>query len=699
MPPDADLERVESPYEVPTQDRKQPATEALEERVAVLEEVFRATPSFIHVLQGPEFVFEFANEAYYQLVGRRDLIGRPAFAALPEAARAGYEERISRVMATGEPFYGRELPVTLARTSGAPPEQRIIDLVYLPLADADGTCTRVLGHGTDVTERVREREAAEGALRESEQQRLEAAFRQQASEARESALRESAAALQASETRYRTLFESIDEGFCVIEVLFDAEDRPFDYRFLEVNPAFEVHTGIKDGLGHTVREFAPDHEDHWYEIYGRVARTGEPVRFEQRAEALGRFYDVYAFRVGEPGQHRVAVLFNDVTQRKQAVEALREADLRKDEFLATLAHELRNPLAPLVTALEVLRLRASDPAAVAQSRETIGRQVEHMRRLIDDLLDVARITRGMVDLQWEGLDLRQVIEGAVLMARPMIEQRRQSLVVNIPPQPVPLSGDPHRLTQVVANLLTNAAKFTPPEGYITIDLEQGDAEALIRVRDTGKGIPPEMLPLIFDLFTQVNPPIDRTEGGLGLGLTLVRKLVRMHGGQVEARSGGVGQGSEFLVRLPLHRSGLGVELQVSPSLAASEQAGLRVLVVDDNVDAADTLAELLSLWGHTARVAYDGRTALAEVRSWRPDVVLLDIGLPGMDGYAVAREIRELPDLAEVRLLAVTGYGQDADRRRAREAGFDSHLTKPVDAAELRSVLETTTQALSGHRA
>jgi CheY-like chemotaxis protein len=268
------------------------------------------------------------------------------------------------------------------------------------------------------------------------------------------------------------------------------------------------------------------------------------------------------------------------------------------------------------------------------------------------------------------------------MARPLIDQRRQALTVLVPPEGICLQADPHRLTQVIANLLTNAAKFTPAGGRITVITEQEGAEAVIRVRDTGKGIPAEMLPQVFDLFTQVNPSIDRAEGGLGLGLTLVRKLVEMHGGRVEAHSAGPGLGSEFVVCLPAY------SLADRAGAAGSDTpSGLRILVVDDNQDAADTLSDLLSLWGHEVRVAYTGLDALAITREYRPDAVLLDIGLPGLDGYEVAREIRGDASLSGIRLLAITGYGQDEDRERSLAAGFNEHLTKPVDPQALERLL------------
>jgi signal transduction histidine kinase len=384
----------------------------------------------------------------------------------------------------------------------------------------------------------------------------------------------------------------------------------------------------------------------------------------------------------------------------RANEALRQADRRKDEFLAMLSHELRNPLAGLCNALNLIHPSRRSwggepdlPTAPPERQRAWGiidRQLRHLVRLVDDLLDVSRINQGKIQLQPQLLDLAGVITTAVEMSRPFIEARRQKLEVRLPEQPLPVEGDPTRLSQAVANLLNNAAKYTEEGGCIWVSAEEQrqTAHVVVRVRDTGVGIAAEKLPHIFDLFMQVDRTLDRAEGGLGIGLTLVRRLVEMHGGRVEAHSEGPGKGSEFVVRLPR------VGAEPEPKRARTprgEQAGQcrprRVLVVDDNRDAADSLAMLLRLLGHEVGTAHDGMAALDAARAFVPEVVLLDIGLPNMDGYEVARRLRQEPALSGALLVALTGYGQEQDRRRSLEAGFDIHLVKPVDPDELEAIL------------
>jgi signal transduction histidine kinase len=363
-----------------------------------------------------------------------------------------------------------------------------------------------------------------------------------------------------------------------------------------------------------------------------------------------------------------------------------EADRRKDEFLAMLAHELRNPLAPLATTLHVLRRTAGLHADVTDAHALMDRQVRQMARLLDDLLDVSRITRGQVTLRLEPVDLANVIAGAVDTCRPLIDARGHTLTVGLPDEPVRLRADGARLTQVLANLLVNAAKYTEPGGQIGLSAAQDGGEVVIRVRDNGPGIAPDMLPRVFDLFAQADRTLDRSQGGLGIGLTLVKRLVELHGGLVEARSGGLGTGSEFVVRLPA-LAVAAVPPPPPPNGHPVPSGPRRVLVVEDNPDAARSLATLLRLEGHDVRLASDGPQALAAAAESRPDVVLCDLGLPGMDGYAVAAALRAGPATAGVRLVALTGYGQDADRRRSAAAGFDLHLTKPVDPAALHELL------------
>jgi PAS domain S-box-containing protein len=498
--------------------------------------------------------------------------------------------------------------------------------------------------------------------------------------------------LRASEERYRTLFESIDEGVCVIEMLYDEAGNPCDYRYLETNPAFDAHTGLKDAAGKTVRELRDVHEAHWFELFGRVAATGEPMR--STSQTRGRWYDVYATRIGGPGAHRVAVLFNDITERREAEDELRrlaaglaEADRMKTEFLATLAHELRNPLAPLRNGLQLMRRAGADPAAVQRVQDIMDRQLSHLVHLVDDLLDVARITRGQVDLRREWIDLGQVLSGAVDTSMPLVDANRHQLEVRLPPEPLQLYADPTRITQVVSNLLNNAAKYTPRGGRIALSAAREGNQAVISVADNGMGIPQAALSDVFKLFTQVDGAPQRGHGGLGIGLSLVRSFVELHGGSVSASSAGPDAGSVFTVRLPLAPADAPALPRVETPAGSAAAPGLRVLVVDDNRDAAETLSALLDVMGHAAPVANDGHQALRMMRSFRPQVVFLDIGMPGMTGYEVAEAIRREPQYDSVTLVALTGWGGELDREKSAAAGFDLHLTKPATIAAIEQVL------------
>lgn len=634
------------------------------------------------------------------------------------------------------------------------------------------------------------------------------------------------AALRASEERYRTLFESIDEGFCVIEVEFNQQGRATDYRFLETNPRFDALTGLQDAVGKSMRQLRPGHEEHWFETYGRIARTGVPDRFQQRAEALGRWYDVYAFRIGAAEERKVAVLFNDITANRLAEErlrqqtaqfeallynaplavyladgdlrllavnpaagklfggipdpvgrsleelasviwpaeraaevlanfrrtlatgdpyvvpeweeqrgeggpaeyhewqinrlplpeggfgvvcyarditshvrarqalheserALKQADQRKDEFLATLAHELRNPLAPIRNAVQLLMAKGPPDPDLQWARGIIDRQVSLMARLLEDLLDISRISRNRLELRTELVDLAQVVRTAVETSRPMIEARGHQLSLQLPLRPVRLRADAVRLAQVFSNLLNNSAKFTEPGGAIWLTAERADNEIRVSVKDTGVGISPEMLPRIFDMFSQDSSAGRDTSEGLGIGLSLVKGLVEMHGGSIEARSSGPGGGSEFIVRLPLPDPEAGGLADGVATAARPTQIRHRILVVDDNRDSADTLAMLLSVMGNEVRTAYGGEQALEAAEDLRPDVVLLDVEMPGIDGHETCRRMREQAWGRTAFMVALTGWGQETDRQRTREAGFDHHMVKPIDPDALEAQLSS----------
>ncbi len=377
----------------------------------------------------------------------------------------------------------------------------------------------------------------------------------------------------------------------------------------------------------------------------------------------------------------------DITDRMEMEAALREADRRKDEFLATLAHELRNPLAPIRNALSLMRYSGGSGADFEAARSMAERQVIHLTRLVDDLMDIARISRGKIELRKEPLELAPIVRRAVEALQFMIEGRGHALSVSLPSEPIRLEADPTRLEQVLFNILLNAAKYTEPGGRIRLEGRRVEGEVVIRVRDTGIGIEPEMLPRIFEMFTQVDHRSTRSQGGLGIGLGLIKSLVELHGGTITADSDGPGTGSEFVVRLPALPAGWETPAVAAPGFGTTPALGppRRILVVDDNADAALSLAKLLRrLYGQEVRVAHDGPEALDIAEEFRPEVVLLDLAMPAMDGYEVARRLRDRPALAGTMLVALTGWGQESDRQESREAGFDRHLVKPVDLEEIR---------------
>jgi signal transduction histidine kinase len=570
-----------------------------------------------------------------------------------------HDREIEQVKATKEPIRGE---VPFAGTFG----RRIYDYILVPVFNAEGRVEAVAGTSRDVTE-----------LKDNEE-RL----------ARHAALVDS-------------LIEAAPEGLYVL----DAGMR-IRHANAVTYPAFGAFA--PDLVG---KDLAMMLESLWgkeaaemsISVFRRTMETGEAfvvdefsgVRLDTGAT---EFYDWRVERVVLPdGEYGVACYFRDISSKvaaRRAIEesrdALARADARKDVFLATLAHELRNPLAPLSNCLHVMRLRDADDAEGQRLRNVMERQLATLVRMTDDLLEVSRITRGKIELRIAATDLRDVINAAIETSRPLVDAQRHRLELRMDPDtPLPLRADPVRLSQVFANLLNNAAKYTPESGLIEIEAVRMGARARVSVRDDGIGLSPAMLDRVFELFTQAEPGRQLAQGGLGIGLTLARSLVEMHGGSIEATSAGPGRGCEFVVVLPLLERAVETP---EPEAGAGTDMGLDILVVDDSRENADSLAEMLSLGGHRVRIAYDGESGLQAIGEQVPDLVLLDLGMPGMDGYATCRAIRERHGRG-LRVFATSGWGRTRDIEQAGAAGFDGHLVKPVDPAKLAGLIGRTASA------
>jgi signal transduction histidine kinase len=467
-------------------------------------------------------------------------------------------------------------------------------------------------------------------------------------------------------------------------------------------PPAREHGTQRWEVGWSLEEVVRDYQllrlvllEHLEEALARPLRSREAMAVglaldEAIAQSTSRYVRHQEETVRQTERERVENEKQAELNRLQREEAaLREAHRRKDEFLALLGHELRNPLAPLHNALQVLHLRGADPPTVAWAQEVATRQVQHLTRLADDLLDLSRISRGKILLRQQRVDLGRLVSQVTDDYRRPVETAGLTLTVELPPVSVWVLGDPVRLTQVVSNLLNNAIKFTDPGGTLTVRLAPPDenGRTVVQVQDTGIGIEPDLVPRLFELFMQADRSLERSRGGLGLGLSLARGLVELHGGAMSAASDGPGHGSAFTVWLPVAEGAEAAE--ETPPLAPLPVPPMRILLVEDNRDAAEALRVLLELWGHQVVVAHTGPVALETARQYRPEVVLCDLGLPGMDGLAVARALRKDPTLSSARLIALTGYGSETDQHQAQKAGFDRHLTKPVDFEELQRILAT----------
>ncbi len=466
---------------------------------------------------------------------------------------------------------------------------------------------------------------------------------------------------------------------------FMSLDSQWRFTFINDDGLKRMGKTRQDLIDHNLWEVFPDAVgNEAYVQLHRAMQERAPVEYELYYPPLQRWFFDRAFPTPDGG---LAVYSLDITDRKMAEESLRETDRRKDEFLATLAHELRNPLAPVRNAVQVLHMKGPAAPELQWARDVIDRQMQQMTRLIDDLMDVSRINRGKIQLKRERVALATVIQGAVETSRPLIEQCGHELIEILPPQPLYVEADVTRLAQVFGNLLNNAAKYTERGGRITLSVERLGCDVVVSVKDSGIGIPRDKLRSVFEMFSQVQGALERSQGGLGIGLSLVKRLVEMHGGTIEARSEGPGKGSEFEVRLPIVIQQTSAVTGPRSDEQDVSALSLRILIVDDNRDGADSLGIMLRSMGNEIRTAYDGEEAVRAAAEFRPEVVLLDIGLPKLNGYEACRRIREQPWGKFIVLIAVTGWGQDEDKRRANAAGFDKHLVKPVDPRALMKLL------------
>ena len=484
-----------------------------------------------------------------------------------------------------------------------------------------------------------------------------------------------------------------------------------DMRYLIYSPRWltDYKLGDQDLVGRSHYEVFPESPERWKEVHRRclagaveVHDDDSFVRTDGSTDWLR--WEVRPWRNARNEIGGIIMFTEVITERKRAeeehrrlvaqarvAEALREVDRRKDEFLAMLSHELRNPLAPIAMAIEIMRLREPADDSIVWARDVIARQTAQLTRLVDDLLDVSRITLGKITLNRSALDLRPIVAQAVEAVQPLFTARHHHLAIDMSAEPLPIWGDGARLTQIISNLLNNAARFTADGGHIVLAARREGARVVLSVKDDGIGIPPDMRERVFDMFTQIEWPGQRKQEGLGIGLALVKRLVEMHDGDIEARSAGAGCGSELVVRLPIAEDDRTIADGAAPVAhdAARGPRPERILVVDDNVDAAETLSRVLRLSAHEVRVVHDGLAALAAAREMNPDVVLLDIGLPELDGLEVARSLRARADGPRPLLVAITGFGQAEDRARTAAAGFDHHLTKPVDPKLLQTLMQT----------
>jgi PAS domain S-box-containing protein len=692
------------------QDAVQQSQRREKERADELEALLRAAPTPIWIAHDPECHHISGNPASFALLGLAEGSNVSATSPNHDPAKRGFREYRG-----DRPIPADELPLQMAavgRTVNGAEVKFVFDDGRVrhifgnatPLRNPDGSVRGSIAAFADVTP-LKE---AEAALRQSEERlaaELGAMTRLHSLSTRLLSATDLAAALD-------DLLENViattgaDFGnvqlyspeLQALEIVAQRGFRPdflTHFRLVRVDHGSACARAMQRGERTVIEDVGLDagFEPHRHVAAAAGYRAVQSTPIKTRAGGvLGMLSTHYRspHRPSERDQYLIDLYARhaaDLIERIRFEEALKDADRRKNEFLATLAHELRNPLAPLRNAVELLQRSEGNAPVLEHARSIMGRQLDQMVRLVDDLLDMSRISQGKVQLRRERVELTAVVGSALEAVRPLLKDRDHELKVTLPSEPIWLDADATRLTQTISNLLNNAAKYTEKGGQIWLTGEKEGGEAVVSVRDTGIGIGAQHLSQVFEMFSQVAPALERSQGGLGIGLSLVRGVVELHGGKVEAKSGGLGTGSEFIVRLPIVDSPAPAPEEPSGSQQKSRPVRkCRILVVDDNRDAADTMAMMLELMGHEARTAYDGLEALETADSFRPTVVLLDIGMPRMNGYEVASHIRQKPWGKGATLIAITGWGQETDKRRALEAGFDHHLTKPVEAATLEKL-------------
>ena len=613
-----------------------------------LHSLFSQTPGLVAVLSGPNHVFEIANHAYMQLTGYRDIIGKPLAEALPEVVEQGFVTLMNTVWATGKPFVGRSVRVLLNRTLNQPPSEAYIDFVYQPLLNALGEIESIFVHGHEVTEQHHAQQAL----------------------------------LAFSDSIPAIVWVSTPEG---------AVER--------INFQWFAYTGKihESALGGGWKSAVHPDDLSVQQLTWQSARASDrawQVEFRLRRHD-GTYHWFLARAVPQlDSESRVVRWFgtaSDIEDFKQATQKLYQADQQKDIFLATLAHELRNPLAPILTAVQLLASPSPNEDTRLRATEVIGRQVHHMARLLDDLMDIARIAQGRLVLKKESTLVEAVFEMALEIASPLIVAKQQTVKVSLPDKGLRLMADQMRLAQILSNLLNNASKYSDPEGHIVLAVEVAGPWLVFTVTDSGIGMDEAALGSVFSMFAQEQSALNRSDGGLGIGLGLVKALVELHGGSVSAHSDGAERGSRFVVQLP-YLENMSATEAVNPCTAQIDpvRPAVRVrtvLIADDNSDAANMLAELLRMDGHNIHIAYDGVKAVELALQLQPDVLILDIGMPGLNGYEVAVRVRAQPWGQGSLLIAATGWGQDSDRQASLTAGFNLHLTKPFDPMALATLI------------